>query len=173
MLSDSLTLYKLMILYMLHQARLPLTNSQLADFFLNKEYTNYFTLQQAINDLLEAHLLKQETIRNTSRYELTHEGEDTLNFFGKNISEGILDDINTFLRDNRIRLRNEVGIIADYSKTDTSEYMAQCEVLEGKASLIKLSVSVPTREQAEIICNHWRQESENIYAYIMKQLLKD
>lgn len=173
MLSDSLTLYKLMILYMLHQARLPLTNSQLADFFLNKEYTNYFTLQQAINDLLEAHLLKQEIIRNTSRYELTHEGEDALNFFIKNISAGILDDINTFLRDNRIRLRNEAGIIADYCKTDASDYMAQCEVLEGKSSLIKLSVSVPTREQAEIICNHWQQESENIYAYIMKQLLKD
>ena len=37
MLSDPITLYKLMILYMLANVNFPLTNSQLTDFFLDHE----------------------------------------------------------------------------------------------------------------------------------------
>ena len=49
MLSDPITLYKLMILYMLDHVNFQLTNSQLTDFFLDHEYTTYFTLLQALN----------------------------------------------------------------------------------------------------------------------------
>ena len=85
MFSDPITLYKLMILYMLGHVNFPLTNAQLTDFFLDHEYTTYFTLQQALNELREAGLVKMESIHNTSRYEITKEGDDTLSFFGKNI----------------------------------------------------------------------------------------
>ena len=73
MLSEPLTLYKLMILYMLRQAKFPLSGSQISEFFLDKEYTTYFTLQQALNELLEAHLVKQEVIRISSRYEISRD----------------------------------------------------------------------------------------------------
>ena len=82
MLAEPMTLYKLMNLYMLHQVNFPLTNAQLSNFFLDREYTTYFTLQQALNELLDAGLVKKETMRNSSRYEITKEGEETLEFFG-------------------------------------------------------------------------------------------
>ena len=50
MLSEPMTLYKLMNLYMLKQVNFPLTNAQLSNFFLEREYTTYFTLQQALKD---------------------------------------------------------------------------------------------------------------------------
>ena len=83
MLSEPMTLYKLMNLYMLKQVSFPLTNAQLSNFFLENDYTTYFTLQQALNELLDAGLVKKETIRNSSRYEITKEGLDTLDFFWK------------------------------------------------------------------------------------------
>ncbi len=58
MLSEPMTLYKLMNLYMLKQVNFPLTNAQLSSFFLDREYTTYFTLQQALNELLEAGLIR-------------------------------------------------------------------------------------------------------------------
>ena len=42
MLAEPMTLYKLMNLYMLHQVNFPLTNAQLSNFFLDREYTTYF-----------------------------------------------------------------------------------------------------------------------------------
>ena len=170
MLAEPMTLYKLMNLYMLHQVNFPLTNAQLSNFFLDREYTTYFTLQQALNELLDAGLVKKETMRNSSRYEITKEGEETLEFFGKNISPAIVSDMDEYLKQNRFRMRNEVGLISDFYKSTNQDYI---EVREGKAVLVNLDISVPDKEQAEIMCNHWKDRSQEIYAYVMKSLMSE
>ena len=173
MLAEPMTLYKLMNLYMLHQVNFPLTNAQLSNFFLDREYTTYFTLQQALNELLDAGLVKKETMRNSSRYEITKEGEETLEFFGKNISPAIVSDMDEYLKQNRFRMRNEVGLISDFYKSTNHDYIVHCEVREGKAVLVNLDISVPDKEQAEIMCNHWKDRSQEIYAYVMKSLMSE
>ena len=173
MLAEPMTLYKLMNLYMLHQVNFPLTNAQLSNFFLDREYTTYFTLQQALNELLDAGLVKKETMRNSSRYEITKEGEETLEFFGKNISPAIVSDMDEYLKQNRFRMRNEVGLISDFYKSTNQDYIVHCEVREGKAVLVNLDISVPDKEQAEIMCNHWKDRSQAIYAYVMKSLMSE
>ena len=173
MLAEPMTLYKLMNIYMLHQVNFPLTNAQLSNFFLDREYTTYFTLQQALNELLDAGLVKKETMRNSSRYEITKEGEETLEFFGKNISPAIVSDMDEYLKQNRFRMRNEVGLISDFYKSTNQDYIVHCEVREGKAVLVNLDISVPDKEQAEIMCNHWKDRSQEIYAYVMKSLMSE
>ena len=173
MLAEPMTLYKLMNLYMLHQVNFPLTNAQLSNFFLDREYTTYFTLQQALNELLDAGLVKKETMRNSSRYEITKEGEETLEFFGKNISPAIVSDMDEYLKQNRFRMRNEVGLISDFYKSTNQDYIVHCEVREGKAVLVNLDISVPDKEQAKIMCNHWKDRSQEIYAYVMKSLMSE
>ena len=173
MLAEPMTLYKLMNLYMLKQVNFPLTNAQLTNFFLDREYTTYFTLQQALNELLDAGLVKKETMRNSSRYEITKEGEETLEFFGKNISPAIVSDMDEYLKQNRFRMRNEVGLISDFYKSTNQDYIVHCEVREGKAVLVNLDISVPDKEQAEIMCNHWKDRSQEIYAYVMKSLMSE
>ena len=133
MLSDPITLYKLMILYMLDHVNFPLTNSQLTDFFLDHEYTTYFTLQQALNELKEAGLIRMESTHNSSRYEITKEGDDTLS---------------------------------------NQDYIVHCEVREGKSVLIGFDLSVPDKDQAETMASHWKERSQDIYAYVMKTLMK-
>ena len=173
MLAEPMTLYKLMNLYMLHQVNFPLTNAQLSNFVLDREYTTYYTLQQALNELLDAGLVKKETMRNSSRYEITKEGEETLEFFGKNISPAIVSDMDEYLKQNRFRMRNEVGLISDFYKSTNQDYIVHCEVREGKAVLVNLDISVPDKEQAEIMCNHWKDRSQEIYAYVMKSLMSE
>ena len=51
MMSEPITLYKLMILHMLNRVNFPLTSAQFSDFFLTREYTNFFSLQQALSEL--------------------------------------------------------------------------------------------------------------------------
>ena len=173
MLAEPMTLYKLMNLYMLHQVNFPLTNAQLSNFFLDREYTTYFTLQQALNELLDAGLVKKETMRNSSRYEITKEGEETLEFFGKNISPAIVSDMDEYLKQNRFRMRNEVGLISDFYKSTNQDYIVHCEVREGKAVLVNLDISVPDNELAEFMRNHWKDRSHEIYAYVMKSLMSE
>ena len=44
------TLYKLIIMHMLNKVEFPLTNSQISQFFLENEYTNYFTVQKSLSE---------------------------------------------------------------------------------------------------------------------------
>ena len=46
-MAEASTQYKLIVLYMLDQVDFPLTNTQISNFMLNKDYTTYFTVQQA------------------------------------------------------------------------------------------------------------------------------
>ena len=172
MLSDPITLYKLMILYMLDHVNFPLTNSQLTDFFLDHEYTTYFTLQQALKELQESGLVRTESTHNTTRYMITKEGEETLSFFGKNISPAIVEDMDHYLKENKFRLRNEVGVISDFYKSTNQDYIVHCEVREGKSILIGFDLSVPDKDQAETMASHWKERSQEIYSYVMKTLMK-
>lgn len=171
MLNEPMTLYKLMNLYMLKQVNFPLTNAQLTNFFTEHEYTTYFTLQQALNELEDAGLIHKEPSHNSTRYEITREGEETLNFFGKNISPGIVNDMDQYLRENKFRLREEVGTTADYYKATGQDYIVHCEVREGKTVLIRLDLALPDKEQAEAMCNNWKEKSQEIYSFAMKTLL--
>lgn len=171
MLSEPMTLYKLMNLYMLKQVSFPLTNAQLSNFFLENDYTTYFTLQQALNELLDAGLIKKETIRNSSRYEITEEGLNTLDFFGNKISPAIIQDMDHYLKENKYRLRDEVGVISDFYKSTGQDFIVHCEVREGKTPLIELNLAVPDKQQAEHMCGKWRKKSQEIYAFAMKALM--
>ena len=85
---ETLTLYKLILLYILNKTEFPLTNSQLSEFILDKGYTTYFRIQQALSELLEANFISAEHIRNSSYYSITPSGRETLEFFGDKVSPG-------------------------------------------------------------------------------------
>ena len=68
---DSLTLYRLIVLYMLSRAASPLSSAQIADFILEKEYTGYITLQQVLSDLTEETFITATTMENRTLYRLS------------------------------------------------------------------------------------------------------
>jgi len=157
---------------MLNRVDFPLTNAQISSFFLEKNYTNYFTLQQVLNELIETDLLSINTVRNTTYYHVTTEGYETLEFFGNKIPGAIVDDVDTYLIENKYELRNEVGTISDYYRSSTQEYIVHCQVKEGKSTLIEINLAVTTREEAEMMCNNWKDASQEIYANVISQLVK-
>ncbi|MFI3213763.1 MAG: DUF4364 family protein [Eubacteriales bacterium] len=171
MSSDSLTLYKLIVLYMLEQVTFPLTTSQISEFILDREYTNYLTLQQVLSELSEATLVQSDTKGNRTLLMINEEGKNTLSFFNNRISDAIKNEISTFFKENKMELRNEVSIITDYYKSVTGEYEADLFVKEKETTLIHLTLSVPTEEIAATICDHWKTKNEEIYQLLMEKLL--
>ena len=170
-MAETLTLYKLIILYMLDKVEFPLSNAQISEFILEKEYTDYFTVQQAVSELLDAGLIRLVPLRSTSLYRITPEGEKTLAYFGKKISSPIREDIDSFLAQRRLALRNAHSTPADYYRTPSGEFAARCRVLEKDSALIDLTLTLPTQQQAEAVCSHWKEKSQELYAAIMSALL--
>ena len=148
MSTDATTLYKLMVLYMLDKVNFPLSNSQIADFMLDRQYTNYFTLQEVLSSLASDGFVQILTYRSSTQYKLTKEGIDTISFFYNKISQAIRDDIDKYLKDNK--------------------YDLKCE---GNTNLIELNVAVPLESQADAMCARWRDASQDIYDFVMNKLM--
>ena len=170
MLQDPLTLYKLIVLYMLNRVTFPLTTAQISDFILEKEYTNFLTLQQVISELTDAGMVSSQSIRNRTHLNITDEGRETLTFFENRISDGIKADINTYLKEKEFTLRNEVSIQGDYYKSTSGEYEAHLVAKERGINLVELTLSVPTEEIAASICDNWQTNNEEIYQYLIQKL---
>lgn len=64
-MAEPFTIYKLTILNMLDKVDFPLTNTQISNFFLEQDYTDYFRVQQVISDLVDADLIR--TVRRADR----------------------------------------------------------------------------------------------------------
>ena len=171
MIADPSTLYKLMILYILDASEFPLTNSQVCEFLLDKGYTTYFTTQAAISDLIEAQFISVDQKNNSSYYRLTPSGRETLEAFSSSISDGIKNDICSYLADKHYALRQTNEVTASYLPKKNQEFDVELRLKDGKEPLLKLQLTVPTELQAELICDHWHKRSSQIYDYLMTTLL--
>jgi len=171
-MAEPFTIYKLTILYMLDKAGFPLSNTQISNFFLEQEYTDYFRVQEVIGNLVDADLIHSESTHSNTQYTLTSAGKETLNFFSDKITEAICVDIHNFFEKNQMELRQETSVIADYYKTTVQNYAVRCQVRSDTHTIIDLTLTVKTKEQAEAICNNWKKQNQDVYAYLMDQLLK-
>lgn len=170
-MAQPLTLYKLIVLYMLDKVTFPLSNSQISEFILDREYTNYFHLQQALFELTDAGLVTLEAVRNTSYYHLTEEGETALNYFSTEIPTAIKEEITDFLTKKGCDLQNKLVTSADYYKTGTQEYAVRCQAKDKGMTLMDMTISVPSRDAAEAMCNNWEHKCEDVYSSLMEMLL--
>lgn len=171
-MAEPFTIYKLTILYMLDKAGFPLSNTQLSNFFLEYDYTDYFRVQEVIGNLVDSNLILAESTHNNTQYTLTTAGKETLSFFSSKINDSIIQDVSKFFEANRVSLRQETSIIADYYKTTQQSYAVRCQVRSDNHPVIDLTLTVKSKDQAEAICGNWRKHHEDVYMYLMDTLMQ-
>ena len=170
MTQDPLTLYKLIVLYMLDRVNFPLTKAQVGDFILEREYTNFLTLQQVIAELIDADLVVAKSNRNRTHLVITNEGRATLSFFENRLNDSIKEEIDGFFNANEMEMRNEVSILADYYKSVSGEYEAHLVAKEKDVTVVEIKLSVPDEDTASAICANWHKKNQEIYQYLTGQL---
>jgi DNA-binding PadR family transcriptional regulator len=161
-----------MVLALLEHSESPLSGTQISEFFLEKEYTNYFTVQEALHELDESAFIKKESTHNNTRYSITPAGAETLSFFSDKLSAGIHDDISEYLAANQLRIRKTASLLADYYKAPGDAYAVRCQLKEKEQPRIDLTITVPNRELAEAICDNWQRQSGQVYEYLMDLLVQ-
>ncbi len=176
-MTEPFKICKIIILYMLDQVDFPLSNSQISDFILNGEYTNYFTLQQCIAELLDSEFIRAENQQARTFYHLTDEGRESLEFFKNDISPDILADVDVYLKDKDYELKSQAQVRAEYyettreDETTTHEFAVRCQVIEQNVPIIDLTIKVPSESEAKTVAENWENKNQEIYARIMAELL--
>lgn len=163
----------MIVLYMLNRCDVPLSKSQIYDFILEKEYTNFLTLQEVFSELASQNLISEKTVANRTYLEITEEGVQTLEFFGNRINPSIRQQIDEYLKANSITIRNEASIQGDYRKTGENEYLVHLFAIENGQNIIELKIPVPTEDMAQKMLSAWKEKNQEIYSYLFSQLLSD
>ncbi|MCQ2492088.1 MAG: DUF4364 family protein [Lachnospiraceae bacterium] len=171
MTQDTNLLYKLIVLFMLDQVEFPLTNSQIVEYVIDRGYTNYFTLQSVINDLVESEMIYVENVRNSSLYHIQSAGREAIEMFGDRMSSAIKEDILLYFEENRFELRNEVEITAEYYNNKKDDYFIHGVIKEKGNILLELTLNVGTKDDAVRICDHWNKNSSDVYGMLVEKLI--
>ena len=170
-MKEAFTIYKLIILYTLNKVDSPLTLGLISDYITEHFYTNYFNVQNAFAELLDAELIACSTTYNTSYYQITDTGRETLELFESSLSHEIRQEIDQYLRENNHQIIDRITIVSDYTLSDNGEYLTTCSLSENNHILFELKLSVPSEEDAIKICNNWRDSSDELYSQAIKKLL--
>ena len=170
MQSESLMLYKLIILYILDRMNFPITNTELTRFILEKEYCNYITIQQTLEDLIEDQYVEVEHSHNAYLYRITPTGKETLSFFYTRISVAIRDDIDAYLSEKEYQLREMVSTTADYYEAKKNEFVVELRVIERDSELVHINLLVTSAAEADAICSRWKECSADVYGYLISTL---
>ena len=170
---EQLTLYKLMILYLIEKVDFPLSNSHISEFILDKGYTNYFTVQRAFHALEEENMLRVKQIRNMSHYALSDEGSEAIEMFEYQIPNSIKEDIAQFLKEKEYELRKEANVTADFYPSKGDEYTVNLKIREKENLLLEINLNVVSRDQAVYICDHWEKKHSDVYSMLIEKLLFD
>ncbi|MDQ2087816.1 DUF4364 family protein [Herbivorax sp. ANBcel31] len=163
---------KLILLYIIDKADMPVNNLQITKLIMENKVMNYFIFQQLLDELCSLKYVSSEIKNNKTYYSITPSGKQTLEYFTNHIPKGTMALINNSINDMRKNIRNETLIKADFTPESENEFTVTCQVREDNFSLIDLEISVGTKSDARDICRNWKKHSQTIYSEIIESLIK-
>lgn len=173
MTTDSMKLYKLIILCFLSKSNQEMTNAILSDFILKYGYTDYLSIQQTLNSLTEDKLIHMRQTRSTAWYSITDSGQETLQYFTWQLPSDTIRQIEDYLQQNKYNIAKDTAIRTDYTKLSHADYMVTCSVMEKNTTLMEISLNVPGEETAVDICRRFHDKSDEIYSVLISTLTTD
>ena len=169
-MQEPLTLYKLMILYILDSVSQPLKKTMVTDCIIDQGYTDYMTVQTAIGELRDTGFLKEYREGKSTWLASTPDGERTLSLFLGSLSDGVRKDLRDYLTGHNQEIRESRSILANYQRTPNGEFEATLIARDRGNKLMELKITVPDEETANHVCTNWQEKNADLYAYLVKEL---
>lgn len=170
--TQQLAEHKLILLYIFDQFSIPVTNTQITQFVMEKDYMNYFLLQQFLGELVNTGMLEYSQNNNNFFYLLTEKGKKTLEYFQDRLSNELMLTLQKSIEHKKQTFLKEMQIIADFTKKKENEYIVDLKVIENNITLIDLKLNVVSNKQAKQICDKWKKEAPTLYGDIIQLLIQ-
>lgn len=164
---------KLLVLYILEQIKLPVSNNQITQIILENNFINYFTLQQYISELHAASFINYTEENGKSRIMISNSGKKVLSLFQDRISPAKKELIEQYLKEHIQNIKKEITVTADYTIEKNNSFIVNLKAVENDLLLIDIKINVPTNNQAKKLCGKWKANSSELYNDIIQLLLKD
>lgn len=170
--SSELAENKLLMLYVLKAIKEPISNTQLTEIILENNFMNYFTFQQYLAELEESKFVEYQEANDKKLLLLTEKGDNVLALFKARISPSKISIIDEYIKEKIGSIKKELTIHADYTLGDSDDsFIVDLKAIEDQLLLMELKLSVPTKNQATLICSKWKENPSEIYTNIINILI--
>lgn len=163
---------KLLILYIIKMSPKKFNNNNLTEFILEKNYMNYFTLQQYISELISSELIVLNKEHDVQEYAILQKGELTLDLLQSKIPDKIIQELSSEFKLQELIKVRETQVIGDCFKKENEQYSVSLKLVENDETLFSLYFDVATEAQGEKFCNLWKKDTETIYQNILNIFIK-
>jgi len=169
--SETGKVIKLTIMYILNRVDMPISNSQITNYMLENDYTDYFTIQQFMGELIDDGFVWSKTVRNRTFYSLSDSGKESFDVLSSELSQKIRDDVDEYIRKNAMKIREESDVGSTYIETSLGTYDVHLFIDEAGERIFEIHLIVPDREKAKRMCSAWAKKSEELYPLVFEKLL--
>lgn len=161
---------KIIILYTMNKFDIPLLESQLTHFILEKTLMNYFIFKQNLSELNQSNLIESFIHDGLASYRLTSLGHKTLDMFSNLLS----DDFKQFVSDEvslkKKQFMTQNEIIANYTQLKDNEYAVHLMAIENGTPLMELRLTLFSEEQCIKICTNWKKGAPDYFKKIIQMI---
>ena len=170
-MTETNMLYKLSSLYILSRVDFPLSTNSLCLFLLDRKYTDYFTFQQGIAELLDDNYIRKEQVHDKFLYSITEEGRRAIDLLKNELSTDIRREMDEYIIANKFPMQDDVSVLSNYYRQDINHYVAHLYVEERGVRILELNMSVSTADEAELMCENWKKGYADIYPFLVSNLM--
>ena len=170
---NKLALFKLKLMYIFSIIDIPLTNTEITKLILEKNYMDYFTLQQILSELCNSHFVELSSKDGNEYYCLADAGKATLEMFNDKLPNSFRVEVNDICNKHKKNLKKQREVLGHYYKKGKNEFIVNLQVMENETSIFSMSINLPTKQQAELMCNKWNANPDEIYGNIIELLISD
>jgi predicted transcriptional regulator len=163
---------KLKILYIFYILNIPINNTDITKFVLDKDFMDYFSLQEIINGLKDDGFILHERKDGKNFYIISEEGRNTLEMFIEKIPKMYKDVVDNSFKSFKKEVEKKKQLVGHYFQRKDKDYTAILQAFEDDITVFNLSINVPDEETAKKIMKKWKDNPDKIYSEFINILFK-
>ncbi len=168
---DSKEDIKLIILSVINDFNMPVSNSMIVDTVLTHSFAEYFDIQQYLYELTDAQMVTYYVEDEVRYYSLTQKGKDAISYFSVKIPKTVRERLFETAKENAKKLKDSLSINAEFYKENEMEYTVVMKITERGYDMFNLKMSVGSESIANTICEKFKKDPEAVYSKVFSLLI--
>lgn len=162
---------KLIILTVMNNFNMPITNAMIVDTVLTHSFVEYIDIMQYLHELTETQMVTYYIENETRYYSLTRKGKDAVSFFSSKIPLTVRERLFETAKENAKAFLNEESVQATYEKANDFEYTVNLRITERGGDIFNLKLTVGTESMAKAMCGHFKRDPQTFYTTVFSMLI--
>ncbi len=169
----SFTEVALSVLYLLQEAKIPLSIEQMSHALAESSEYTYLDAAISVNNLLEKNLIIKETNPMGEFYTISVDGRISLAHLKAEIRGSVRRELSAFVKENFDLLNIQSKVYTRIDRLDSGAYQVMLRSYDKDLSMNDFILTAQDENEAKIIATNWERHADDAIAAIYSVLMKD